>query len=82
MNKYEIIKTKSHIAGLNISLLHKNSNTPKRFKSIIDPGKFPSLSFWENEESISLWRNLENHRSALSKGRDYFLWIIESELSK
>jgi heme-degrading monooxygenase HmoA len=29
-----------------------------------------SLSFWEDEESISKWRNLEEHRNAQFKGRN------------
>ena len=41
----------------------------ERFQSITDPGKFLSLSFWENEESIDQWRNMEMHRRAQAKGR-------------
>src|SRR4051812_48378532 len=42
----------------------------ERFQSISDPGKVLSLSFWEDEESIRQWRNLELHREAQKKGRD------------
>ena len=41
----------------------------ERFTSLANPTKFLSLSFWESEESIRQWRNLELHRSAQTKGR-------------
>ena len=41
----------------------------ERFQSLTDPGKLLSLSFWEDEESIRRWRNLEAHRLAQSQGR-------------
>ena len=41
----------------------------ERFQSLTDPNKILSLSFWENEASVAQWRNLEEHRSAQSKGR-------------
>jgi|SRR5882724_5677343 len=52
----------------------------ERFQSINDPGKILSLSFWNDEESIKQWRNIEMHRWAQSKGRngifrDYHLRI-------
>lgn len=43
----------------------------ERFQSIYHPEKILSLSFWESEEAIQQWRNLELHRSAQSKGRKY-----------
>ncbi|HEY4784996.1 MAG TPA: alpha/beta fold hydrolase [Bacteroidales bacterium] len=43
----------------------------ERFQSIYHPEKILSLSFWESEEAIQEWRNLEKHRSAQSKGREY-----------
>ncbi len=42
----------------------------ERFQSLTNPEKILSLSFWENEESIHNWRNLEHHRSAQTKGRN------------
>lgn len=42
----------------------------ERFQSIYHPEKILSLSFWENEEAIEEWRNLEKHRSAQTKGRE------------
>lgn len=41
----------------------------ERFQSIYNPEKILSLSFWENEEAIKEWRNLETHRYAQTKGR-------------
>jgi heme-degrading monooxygenase HmoA len=41
----------------------------ERFQSIADPKKILSLSFWDNEESIRQWRNVELHRSAQREGR-------------
>jgi heme-degrading monooxygenase HmoA len=43
--------------------------TIERFQSLSNPGKVLSLSFWEDEESISQWRNLETHRAAQVAGR-------------
>jgi heme-degrading monooxygenase HmoA len=41
----------------------------ERFESSAEPGKFVSLSFWRDEESLSSWRNLEEHRIVMEKGR-------------
>lgn len=41
----------------------------ERFQSLSDERKILSLSFWEDEETITRWRNLEQHRAAQSKGR-------------
>lgn len=41
----------------------------ERFQSINTPDKVLSLSFWENEESIHQWRNIELHRQAQLNGR-------------
>lgn len=43
----------------------------ERFQSIYHPEKILSLSFWESEEVIQEWRNLEMHRNAQLKGRKY-----------
>ncbi|MFI0427519.1 MAG: alpha/beta fold hydrolase [Flavobacterium sp.] len=43
----------------------------ERFQSIYNSEKILSLSFWENEEAIQEWRNLEMHRNAQSKGREF-----------
>ena len=55
----------------------------QRFQSLTDPAKLLSLSFWEDEASVSRWRNLEEHRAAQAKGRgslfrDYRIRVRES----
>ena len=42
----------------------------ERFQSLVHSDKILSLSFWENENAIMQWRNIEMHREAQSKGRD------------
>ena len=42
----------------------------ERFQSLSDERKILSLSFWEDEEAITRWRNLEQHRLAQTKGRE------------
>jgi heme-degrading monooxygenase HmoA len=41
----------------------------ERFESLTTRGKFLSLSFWRDEESVRAWRNIEAHRAAQAKGR-------------
>ena len=41
----------------------------ERFQSLADPRKILSLSFFEDEEAIARWRNLNAHRGAQTKGR-------------
>lgn len=41
----------------------------ERFQSMTDSQKILSLSFWEDEEAVAQWRNLEEHRNAQAKGR-------------
>jgi heme-degrading monooxygenase HmoA len=41
----------------------------ERFESITNKGKFVSLQFWRDEESVRKWRNLQKHREAQKKGR-------------
>jgi len=47
----------------------------ERFQSLTEPEKVLSLSFWKDEKSVAEWRNLESHRAAQKKGRD---WIFEN----
>ena len=54
----------------------------ERYQSIYNPEKILSLSFWESEDAIKEWRNLEAHRIAQTKGRthifsDYHLRIAQ-----
>lgn len=41
----------------------------ERFESITTPGKFVSLQFWRDDESVAKWRKLQQHRDAQKKGR-------------
>ena len=41
----------------------------ERFQSLTNPRKILSLSFFENEDAIARWRNLNAHRGAQAKGR-------------
>jgi heme-degrading monooxygenase HmoA len=41
----------------------------ERFESITAKGKFLSLQFWRDEESVRKWRNVQLHRRAQAKGR-------------
>ena len=41
----------------------------ERFESIYNKGKFLSLQYWKDEESLRKWRNLEKHRAAQKQGR-------------
>ena len=36
----------------------------ERFRSLPNPGKILSLSFFESEEAVTCWRNLPQHRRA------------------
>lgn len=42
----------------------------ERFESVNNPGKYLSLSFWENENAASLWRNQTQHRQSQKAGHD------------
>lgn len=42
----------------------------ERFESISQPGRYLSLSFWQDEQSVHRWRNLDAHRMAQREGRD------------
>ena len=41
----------------------------ERFRSLINPGKVLSLSFFESEDAVIRWRNMPEHRRAQSAGR-------------
>lgn len=41
----------------------------ERFESVSAPGKFLSLSFWQDEAAVQRWRTNEAHRDAQSFGR-------------
>lgn len=55
----------------------------ERFKSLTNPDKVLSLSFFENEEAVARWRNTAEHRHAQRMGRagvfrDYRLRIAHA----
>jgi heme-degrading monooxygenase HmoA len=41
----------------------------ERFRSLSDPGKLLSLSFWRDEDAVKAWRNTASHRAAQAAGR-------------
>jgi heme-degrading monooxygenase HmoA len=41
----------------------------ERFRSLSQPDKLLSLSFWRDEAAVATWRNLEAHRRAQRAGR-------------
>ena len=41
----------------------------ERFRSLSNPDKLLSLSFWEDEEAVRNWRNQAAHREAQAAGR-------------
>jgi heme-degrading monooxygenase HmoA len=41
----------------------------ERFKSLSEPGKILSLSFWRDEAAIEAWRQMAEHRQAQHRGR-------------
>ncbi len=54
----------------------------ERFQSIASPGRFLSLSFWEDEAAVAAWRAGREHRSAQQRGRtgifrDYRLRVAQ-----
>ena len=54
----------------------------ERFRSLSEPEKLLSLSFWEDESAVSAWRDRPEHRAAQARGRagvfrDYRIRIAE-----
>ena len=54
----------------------------ERFRSLADPGKLLSLSFFEDEAAVAAWRRLPRHRTTQAAGRagifsDYRLRVAE-----
>ncbi len=41
----------------------------ERFRSLADPGKLLSLSFWRDEAAVRAWRCHGTHRAAQAEGR-------------
>jgi heme-degrading monooxygenase HmoA len=42
----------------------------ERFRSLTNPGKILSLSFWRDEASLIRWRQHQQHHAAQRSGRD------------
>jgi heme-degrading monooxygenase HmoA len=42
----------------------------ERFRSLTNPGKLLSLSFWEDDAAVACWRNHAMHRDSQTAGRD------------
>ncbi|MCG3189712.1 MAG: hypothetical protein LKCHEGNO_02209 [Burkholderiaceae bacterium] len=42
----------------------------ERFRSLTQPDKILSLSFWRDEAAVKRWRELETHRTAQHAGRN------------
>lgn len=54
----------------------------ERFKSLSQPGKILSLSYWRDEQAVQSWRTFEAHRRIQSAGRasifsDYRLRVVQ-----
>ena len=54
----------------------------ERVRSLAEPARLLSLSFWRDEASVAKWRNHERHREAQAAGRagvfaDYRLRIAQ-----
>ena len=45
----------------------------ERFESCSEPGKYVSVSRWRDEQALGRWRNLEEHRIVMAKGRSGIL---------
>jgi heme-degrading monooxygenase HmoA len=41
----------------------------ERFRSLANPGRILSLSFWRDEDAVRRWRELDAHRAAQGRGR-------------
>jgi heme-degrading monooxygenase HmoA len=41
----------------------------ERFRSLADPGRLLSLSFWRDEAAVAAWRATPEHRAAQAAGR-------------
>ena len=44
--------------------------TIERFQSLVNEGKLLSLSFWEDEKSLLVWKKNIDHMGAQKEGRD------------
>ena len=42
----------------------------ERFRSLTNPGRLLSLSFWEDEAAVACWRTHPGHRASQRAGRE------------
>lgn len=49
---------------------HAGFISVERFQSLNDPEKLLSLSFWQDEDSISAWRQHQGHQQAQQLGKE------------
>ncbi|MBL6457097.1 antibiotic biosynthesis monooxygenase [Belnapia sp. T6] len=42
----------------------------ERFRSLTNPAKLLSLSFWEDDAAVACWRNQAAHRASQAAGRE------------
>ena len=61
---------------------HDGFISVERFRSLTDPDKLLSLSFFRDEDAVMRWRNLPEHRTTQTAGRagifsDYRLRVAE-----
>ncbi len=57
-------------SGLRDELSHVDGFVSiERFRSVTDPDKLLSLSFWRDEIAVAAWRTSEHHREAQAAGR-------------
>lgn len=60
----------AHAASLRAELEHIDGFiSVERFESITEAGKMLSLSFFESEQAVQQWRELQAHREAQRVGR-------------
>ena len=45
----------------------------ERFESATEAGKYLSVSLWRDEDALAHWRDLEQHRLIMQRGRDAIL---------
>lgn len=50
----------------------------ERFKSLSTEGKILSLSWWESDEAVAVWKNNMKHRAAQMEGRESIFSFTES----
>ncbi len=54
----------------------------ERFQSLVNQGKYVSLSFWRDREAVETWYRKTNHKAAQEEGRaavfrDYRIRVAE-----